>query len=139
MKMMKNFRNEDGFSLIELLFSITVLSVGLLGIASTIPFGYKAIEQSAKRSTAASLLNEGLEKLKGYQYINLIESNFPDEVYGDIPDFPDFARTYEIRMASDVYSSPIPELKMVTITVFWRVSATNEQRIFAVTYIGQRR
>jgi len=133
-----NSNGSRGFSLIEIIFAITLLGVGLLGLATIIPFGIRGVDQSEKRTIATNLVNEGLEQLKAAEFKNLVDTNFPFEDYGEITGYEEYARSYEIRTASDVYSNEIEQLRMATVRVFWRISDTMEHSVYAVTYIGPR-
>ncbi|OGL44284.1 MAG: hypothetical protein A2161_04865 [Candidatus Schekmanbacteria bacterium RBG_13_48_7] len=134
----KYFEVQKGFSLIEIIFAVTILGIGLLSIASIIPFGIKAVDQSTKRSIATNLVNEGIERVKANPFKDVIDANFPFEDYGHISGHPEFSRSYEITEASDASSTIIPRLKMVTVRVFWRISDTHEINIYSVTYIGPK-
>lgn len=138
MAMSKLFRNEEGFNLIEIIFTISLLAFGLLSIASIIPFGARAVEESTKKAIAINLANQAIEKLKAADFEDLNNTKFPFEDFGDIPGYPDFARTYEFEDATDSSSNPLPQLKMVTITVFWIVTTQTHTShdVYVVTYIG---
>jgi len=127
---------EKGFSLVEIIFTIAILAIGLLGIATVIPFGISAIDQSNLKTAATGYVNEGIELVKSTSYVDVLTANFPNEDYGMIPGGPDFSRTYDIQYATDSNGFTMALLKMVTVRVFWRTSDTQEQSVYGVTYVS---
>ena len=117
------------------IFTISILGVGLLGIASLIPFGIKSLEQSNNRSVAMHLVNQGIERVKTIPFEEVVNSNLPYEDYGTIPDASEFARAYAVSDAYDANSNLLPQLKMVTVQVFWFTNNFVEDRVYGVTYL----
>jgi prepilin-type N-terminal cleavage/methylation domain-containing protein len=118
-----------GFTLIEVLIALFILTVGLLGIAGALAlgsggvaggmsFGLAAIHRSQMVTTGTMLAQSKAESLKQVRYTEtddrLIPARFPDEDYGTIPDFPAFRRS--------VFIEPGPEagIKRITVTVGFR-------------------
>jgi len=64
MEMNGNHRRKAGFSLIEVVIAMAVLSVGLLGFISLYGSGYKALQVSSKRTIAVRLAHEKMETLR---------------------------------------------------------------------------
>lgn len=57
-------KNAAGFSLLEVLFATTILTVGLLAVASLYPTGYQNIAYGGGMSTASSLGQQQIEALR---------------------------------------------------------------------------
>ena len=70
--MSKRNRALGGFTLIELMISIVILVVGLVGVLLIIPLGQRTTGKSALASRAAILATEKIEELKSKGYDNLI-------------------------------------------------------------------
>ena len=54
----------SGFTLIEILVSLTLIAVGLLGLAQLIVKGQRASFEAYQRQQAIALANDMLEKIK---------------------------------------------------------------------------
>jgi len=55
-------------SLIELIVSLTVLSIALLGIATVFPLGSQTVSRAGGQTTAVELAQQGVESLMQLQY-----------------------------------------------------------------------
>ena len=125
---------EHGFTLIEVLVALAILTIALLGVASAVavqsggiavslPLGQAAVTRGHHVSTAAFLAQERLEQVKRLQYrvgppaldeigAGAPPAALPDEDFATIPGFPDFRR--ELTVQDGV---PADFLKTVTVTV----------------------
>ena len=70
-------RPESGFSLIEVLISIIVLSFGLLGMVGLQAAALQANREARAQSTASSLARELAEMMRGNKDIGLLTSSNP--------------------------------------------------------------
>ncbi|MBU1045562.1 prepilin-type N-terminal cleavage/methylation domain-containing protein [Patescibacteria group bacterium] len=68
--------NQGGFTLIEMLITITVVSVGIVGAFIAVQQGIIAVDYSNSRFTAALLAQEGVEIIKNIRDTNLLEYNY---------------------------------------------------------------
>lgn len=66
-----NVIDERGFTLIEVLVSLSILSVALFGLLSMIGSTSKAIEVGKRQTQALNLASEKLELLKSVPYVNI--------------------------------------------------------------------
>ena len=57
-------RVQDGFSLIEVLIAVTILSIGLLGISGLVVSTFKSNDDAAMRSRATILANAILDNMR---------------------------------------------------------------------------
>jgi len=65
-----------GFTLIEFLVTISVVSIGIIGAFVAIQQGIIAIDYAKNRLTAAMLAQEGVEILKSIRDTNLLEYSY---------------------------------------------------------------
>ena len=103
-------RNERGFSLIELLISLTILSVGLLAVGRMQITSIKGNFSSGNVTNATVLAQSKLEELKRLSYTdsNLMSGQHSDgAMSGSI-----FSMFYDV---ADITST----MKTVTVTVRW--------------------
>lgn len=125
---------DDGFTLIEVLMALALLTIALLGVAGAVavqsggiavslPIGQAAVTRGHHVSVATFLAQERLEQVRRLQYRAGAEavdeigagappSALPDEDFGVIPGFPDFRREVTVQDAV-----PAEGLKTVSVTV----------------------
>ena len=155
MKMQQNYlilRKKAGFSLVEILVSISILAVGLLGIPSLFPIAGEKIRVSDLEGKGLYLAEQGMEKARSFSYGNLNDENLnvpctsagtTYEDYGCIDGYPEFSRKYTVNMASDSQGNPLRDVKMVTVEVKFRLKMNTtqtelvEKTIALVDYIGE--
>jgi prepilin-type N-terminal cleavage/methylation domain-containing protein len=114
----------NGFTLVEVMIALAILTIALLGVAATtalqgggiagtFPFGQAAVTRGYYLSTATMLAQDWLEQVKRVSYkvgdpYNL-PSGFTDQ--SPVPNFPNFNR--QVR----VVDGPVGNTKAVTVTV----------------------
>jgi type II secretory pathway pseudopilin PulG len=64
-------RREEGFGLIELLISMTVLTVGLLALFAAYSSGYTAMKRATRVSSSTLLADSQMERFRALQYANI--------------------------------------------------------------------
>lgn len=121
---------ERGFTLIEVLMAMAILTIALLGVAGTVALqsgigasltlGQAAVTRGNYITTATMLAQERLEQLKRLTYTLSTDNispdptptGFEDEDFGSISGYPNFRR--EVRVST---GSPAANMKTVTVTV----------------------
>ena len=70
-----------GFSLLELLFALVFLGIGLLGVAAVFPLGTRFVNASKITSTAVALAREKMEELQSLPTLSpaLQQGSYSDE------------------------------------------------------------
>jgi prepilin-type N-terminal cleavage/methylation domain-containing protein len=56
--------NEQGFTLVEVLFAVFIVTMGLVGLLSVIPLASYAVSDGYRLSTATFLADQGLEEVR---------------------------------------------------------------------------
>jgi prepilin-type N-terminal cleavage/methylation domain-containing protein len=119
---------ERGFTLVEVLIALAILTIALLGVAATtalqsggiagsLPFGQAAVTRGYYLSTATMLAQDRLEQVKRVQYTvgadPFAPGNPPPGFADETPvnGFPNFNR--QVR----VVGGPVGDTKEVTVTV----------------------
>jgi prepilin-type N-terminal cleavage/methylation domain-containing protein len=105
MKTMKK-KNQHGFSLLEILIALSILSVVLLGMSSMVFSVIQATAQSKEMTTATTLLQDKMEGLKNVSVSSLTSGN-DSATLGDIT----YLRQWAISTTGN--------LKTITATVNW--------------------
>ncbi|MFH0771853.1 MAG: type II secretion system protein [Candidatus Omnitrophota bacterium] len=74
---------KSGFTLIEIVISIAILAIGLLGVLSLFPVGFDAARRSVNLTQAAFYAQEKLAQVKkdGFPELTTTEGDFTDPSY----------------------------------------------------------
>ncbi len=115
----KECDNQSGFTLLEVLIAISILTVGLLGVAQMQIMGITGNYFSSNTTAALTLAEEKMEDLLGKSYTDaeLTNGNHPD-ANNPIDETGQAGGTYSRRwIVTD--NIPITNTKTVTVSVSW--------------------
>jgi len=107
---MNKIANNSGFTLIEVLVAMVILSVGLLGTAALITGIINSNKLSNRITTATVLAQDKMEEIKGAGYAG---AEAGEEPYGGV-NFPLYKRITDVALAN-----PSAGMKKITVTVYW--------------------
>lgn len=136
-------KKSAGFSLIEVLVSLVILSVGLIGTAKLQSAVLKNSSDAQARSEATSIAQSKLEELKSYETLeayNNIQSSADL-----ISDAADVGNTLEFSVAGTSTSYNVdwsltenttPDYLEITVTVAWSDSMGAPQQVSIDSIIG---
>jgi prepilin-type N-terminal cleavage/methylation domain-containing protein len=93
-----------GFTLVEVLITITILSLGIVAVISSVSVGVKGVDRGRKSTTALFLSEQRMEQIKAFAvskdplqgWGNVAAAAFPAEAYGAIAGYPEYRRTVTI-------------------------------------------
>ena len=108
---------DNGFTLIEVLVAIVILSVGLLGMASLTVGIIKGNKLSGDLTTATTLAQDKMEEIRGLGYSGMPTATTTTptiEDYSTIPGYAEYKRATETTVGS-----PASDMKTITVTTYW--------------------
>jgi prepilin-type N-terminal cleavage/methylation domain-containing protein len=118
--------NDRGFSLIEVLVSVALLSFLAVGVLTMTTMNINSNSFAQHHSKAVQLAESGLEEMRRVDYTTQLGSC--DGVvnnYGSIPNYPDFRRTFNVTYGADIST--------LRVTVTWRVMGTDSVPLVMTT------
>ena len=104
-------RSSNGFTLMEVLAAMLILSVGLLGMAALITGIVNSNKLSNRISTATVLAQDKMEEIRSTGYAVAADDT---EGYSTISDYPLYKRITDVT-AGD----PAAGMKKIVVTVYW--------------------
>lgn len=146
-------RTQRGFTLVEVLIALAILTIAVLGVAATtalqsggsagaLSLGQAAVTRGYYQSTATMLAQDRLEQVKRVQYrVGAADPfapgnpppNFPDE--SPVNGFPNFTR--QVR----VVAGPAADTRRVTVTVAFTLptaQGANQEGVNITTLVAAR-
>ncbi|HEY3156786.1 MAG TPA: hypothetical protein VGK76_09230 [Candidatus Eisenbacteria bacterium] len=113
-----------GFSLIEILFALTFLAIGIMAVAAMIPAGTRGITQSRVLTSGLMAAQVKLEDLKGTPFAALTAGTFTDTTSV-------FTRTWTVTD-----SVPMAGCKKIEVTSTW-IDSHGAQTAQLSSYVTQ--
>lgn len=113
-------RNSKGFTLVEVMVAIAILSIALLGLVSVTVMVIKSNSFSKEMTKATTLANDKMEDLKKSSYSGLVSGT-------DTKTDPstDTSRLIYTKTWTVTQNSPIVGTKTIDITVQWNSQGTS--------------
>ena len=130
--MKKKKQGQRGFTLIETIISMFILSVALLGMSSMAVSVIRATEQSKEMTTATTLLQDKMENLKNTSISLLTPGTFSEPVsLGNITG----TRQWDIKWVIDPLNPLVHNLKTINVQVNW--TSRGDRLVSATTLRGE--
>lgn len=136
----KNYQSYNSFTLIEVLVSAAILTVGLVSIIGTFSAGMVFARKSKKQAMAAGIMQEAMEEAigKGYEGVGIGISDrtkFSDDVENPFYEFETQVESAFVDGDLNTASADTG-LKKIIAKVFWQ-SQWGEETEEAVTLISR--
>lgn len=110
-KLIKIFKNEKGFTLLELMVSLVIMSVGMLGIIGMFVYAIGGNAEGRNLSRATNLAGKKIEELKFTAYANLTSDSAG--VYAPAPDKIFKTRYWTTKNVAEL------GMRKATVSVVW--------------------
>ncbi len=99
-KVRRRLTDDEGFTLVEAMVSITILAVGAFTIAQAMLFGLGSTGLSRQRLASRAALDQQMEQARALNYDNLVLSDSTNLTHSTDPNNPDYwvnqvAQTYD--------------------------------------------
>ena len=124
-KQNKSFKNKSGVGLIEIIISISILSIGILGLLQAFPRGTKAMRALELETIANHLAQERIEEFAADSYddiaVGILESQVRVESDTSSP-FYRFKRSVVVGFVDEdlIVSAEDIGLKKINVTIEWQ-------------------
>lgn len=110
---------QGGFSVIELMVALTVLGIGIIGLANVFPYGSQAQVKDRLRTSGVDLAQQKMEQLRmvAWSDANLTDGTHPSNV-GEtltLSSEGNFNRIWFVTTQAGTFS----DMKLVTVRVRW--------------------
>jgi Tfp pilus assembly protein PilV len=110
-------RSDGGFSLLEVVFALTFLAVGIMAVAAMIPAGTRGVSQSRVLTGGLMAATVKMEELKSTPYMTLTAGTYSDTTSV-------FHRTWTVQD-----SVPMAGCKKITVTTQWTDSRGSQSTV----------
>jgi len=109
----------DGFSVIELMVALTVLGIGIIGLANVFPYSSQTQVKDRLRTSGADLAQQKMEQLRtvAWSDVNLTDGTHPSNT-GEtltLSSEGNFNRRWFVTTQAGTFS----DMKLVTVRVRW--------------------
>jgi prepilin-type N-terminal cleavage/methylation domain-containing protein len=119
-----------GFSLVELVISLAILTVGLVGAMRVFPVGLRVSQRAEARSRAVMVAQRTLELMKIAPWETLREGEETTEAEG-------FTVTTSIRAPEGELAEAAERVKRVEVAVSW-IRGGKPQAVRVLTYLRRQ-
>lgn len=139
-----------GFTIIEILLAVFLLTTGIAGVMAMFPLGVQTAKSAQMASVGSYLAQEKLEEVVSKSYDDpALSASSSIENYGSITGFNLYRRETsvscvrpdnlsEVSCAYDLVNDPTP-MKKVQVEVFWRSPlGVSEKSVKLTTVISKR-
>lgn len=129
--MRTSLRSERGVTLVELMFALVVITVGVLALVRVFPTAQRSQTEDRLQTSANLYAQEKIEYLSSKSFIDaeLTVGRHPGGSATESCGSGKWQRWYQV----DAMASPLDNLKKVTVTVSWNFMGTRS--VTATTYL----
>lgn len=137
---MKIFSNPKGFTLVEAIIAIFIITIGIVAVLQLFPVSLQQQKMAEMSTVASQLGQEKIEEILSQSYETL-STGTTTENYGTITGFSAFKRETRINCVNsnlqsvacnyDSTNDPNP-LKKIEMTVYWKSPLGISERSFKI-------
>jgi prepilin-type N-terminal cleavage/methylation domain-containing protein len=131
--MIMRLRDRKGFTLVEVMIAVFVLTVALLGLISVTVMIIKGNDFSRRMTTATTLAKDKIEQVKKAPYNTISAGTTTD--YLNIDSSAGATGAYFTRILTVTDNTPTTNMKTVQVVVNWNWGGT--RNVTVRTVVGQ--
>jgi len=136
--MPNSFTTSNGFTLIETMLALTILTGAVLAIMQFFPFNMDVTQRARRHTIAAYLAQEGMEEAIAAAYDGIGTGFWEAKerlATSTVSYLYPFQRAIRIDYANESLATTTTEtgLKRVDVTVFWQSPLINTERSYTLT------
>jgi type IV pilus assembly protein PilV len=121
-------KREDGFTLLEVIMAVSILTIGLLAVASMQVSAIRGNSISREYTESTDRVQDVVEKLLSLD-INAAQLTAGDHTEGELG----LSTTDKYSVIWSVQNNtPISKVKTISVTVQWKVGAATKRHSFAL-------
>jgi len=134
---MRIYNNKKGFSLLEIIFALAILVIGIVGVLALFPVGLKASKRSGDFTMATVLAQRQMETMKRARdiYTNNWAPTGNPQLWG-YPNSKEFVGNPGYSWKAIVSELGITNLRQVTLSIYWLDGGSQRSEDF-VTYLAK--
>lgn len=141
-KTVNPIKNKSGFTLIETMVAIFVLTIGILAIIQAFPLGTNIQKSSQMQTVALELSQSKMEEIISKSYKEIL-INIENEPYGFDPNFAALRRETSVNYFDPNNPEIVPDedlgIKKIEVKVFWHSPLVlTEKNVVLATFISKR-
>ncbi len=128
----------SGFSLIEVMLSISIFSLIVSVFVGSILFGEESTSLAGKRARASFLAEEGIEVVRNIRdenFSNLSDGDYGLAILGNQWIFSGVSDSTDIFTRSINIQTIDVDRKLITSTVTWQQNASRDGQVILTTYL----
>src|SRR4030095_2496422 len=122
--------SQQGFTLIEVLVAIVILTMGLLGTAALTTGIIRGNHYSKNITSATAAAQSQLESVKSSGYVNAVAANFPTDTVSM------GGMTFN-RATTITSDSPAANMKTISVVVTWTESNNTTRSVTLQTILAE--
>jgi prepilin-type N-terminal cleavage/methylation domain-containing protein len=133
--MRKKFINEKGFTLLEAMIALSILSVGLISLAGLFAYSINGTADGGRMTEASSLAQQKLDQFKATPFPNITGGSETNIGATGSPPGPYTRSWYTSRDADPKLAA---DLKIITVRVTWQTRGFNNNLKHTATLTFKR-
>jgi len=138
MMMMTKLQKESGFTLLEVLIALILVSIGLIALAAIYPSTVSNVRETARKTTAVDLIETYHEIVRNMKYKDITDT------FQEFEPEPGYIMNIDVDDGDDTGTIEAGDppvmlgLKRVTITVEWKMQNNDQTSLEVMTLISKK-
>lgn len=118
-KLKRPFRDRGGFTLVEILVSCVILSIGLLALLTALGVAHATQDNAQHLLAARAAAQSEMERVRGLPFSSMPSSS-PSVTTTAVPGLP--GGQMKVTISKYVYQASVTDLRQVRVEIYWESS-----------------